>query len=530
MNLTEIRAKYPQYADIPDRDLLNGLHKRFYSDMPRDQFYKQTGFNSRAASAAQVMADPISQAAMNPGADTPGGDQFLAGVGKTFTDLGHGAQQIAGVGPTRAEEGERRDRDVSLMATPAGNVGSIAGGVAATVPAVALGAGMLPVVGTGAAYGALQPVAEDESRLVNMALGAATAGGMKYGIDKGARALTGVVAKRQAQAAASRSQNAVADETLQAAKAEGLKVVPSSVRKSWLNTALEKVGGKAATKQEVQAANQARITAIARREASLGEREPIRGDTLEAARGRLAEPYREVERLAAGTPLERPPFKPMGATLKELQDTRLKMQDQWAHFDRSRDPAAKERAIALSQKAQALEDTIDAVANAANKPGLIDALRKARVGLAKNYDVGRAANVGSGQVEGRMFGTMVDRGKPLTGGLRTVGNFAEAFPEAVPRSAMMSEAGVSALEPYAGAGMALAGAAATGSPAGLVAGGLPLARGPARSLMMSGPYQSRMAQFTYPQATQQARLAALLRNPEIRGMLPAAGAMYAAGQ
>lgn len=36
--LTEIRAKYPEYSDLNDDALLDGLYRKHYSDMPREQF------------------------------------------------------------------------------------------------------------------------------------------------------------------------------------------------------------------------------------------------------------------------------------------------------------------------------------------------------------------------------------------------------------------------------------------------------------------------------------------------------------
>jgi hypothetical protein len=42
--LAEIRAKYPQYSDLPDAALADALHKKFYADMPRADFDKRIGF------------------------------------------------------------------------------------------------------------------------------------------------------------------------------------------------------------------------------------------------------------------------------------------------------------------------------------------------------------------------------------------------------------------------------------------------------------------------------------------------------
>lgn len=38
MNIVEFREKYPQYEDMPDEQLAEALHKKHYSDMPREAF------------------------------------------------------------------------------------------------------------------------------------------------------------------------------------------------------------------------------------------------------------------------------------------------------------------------------------------------------------------------------------------------------------------------------------------------------------------------------------------------------------
>jgi len=38
--IADIRQKYPQYADVPDVQLADALHAKFYSDMPKGDFYK----------------------------------------------------------------------------------------------------------------------------------------------------------------------------------------------------------------------------------------------------------------------------------------------------------------------------------------------------------------------------------------------------------------------------------------------------------------------------------------------------------
>jgi hypothetical protein len=47
--LAEFRAQYPQYDAVPDVKLADSLHKKFYSQIPKMEFYKTIGLGSAAA-------------------------------------------------------------------------------------------------------------------------------------------------------------------------------------------------------------------------------------------------------------------------------------------------------------------------------------------------------------------------------------------------------------------------------------------------------------------------------------------------
>jgi hypothetical protein len=57
--LAEVRSQYPQYSDMPDVALADALHQKFYSDIPKDQFYKKVGLTSASTVAPQQMANQI---------------------------------------------------------------------------------------------------------------------------------------------------------------------------------------------------------------------------------------------------------------------------------------------------------------------------------------------------------------------------------------------------------------------------------------------------------------------------------------
>jgi len=89
ITLSEIRSKYPEYEDISDKELSQMLHKKYYSDIPIEEFNKKvmqspidtTPTLSKAAQAGRN-ANPFIQGALNLGEGlTLGSLDELAGVG-----------------------------------------------------------------------------------------------------------------------------------------------------------------------------------------------------------------------------------------------------------------------------------------------------------------------------------------------------------------------------------------------------------------------------------------------------------------
>ena len=63
MNIQELRKKYPQYDDLSDQDLAAGFHKKFYSDLPFEDFVGRIGLSATpttpTAPAPQVEKVPV---------------------------------------------------------------------------------------------------------------------------------------------------------------------------------------------------------------------------------------------------------------------------------------------------------------------------------------------------------------------------------------------------------------------------------------------------------------------------------------
>lgn len=154
--IAEIRQKFPMYSDVPDGELVRGLHKKFYSDLPYADFLKGIDFSEK----------------VNPTEGMTTGQKALAGAGKAFVDPVRGIGQAVGIN-SQSDIDQAKALDAPLMKTGAGVAGNIGGSMALFAPTALIpgantytGAALL-----GAGMGAIQPTATGESTLANTALG-----------------------------------------------------------------------------------------------------------------------------------------------------------------------------------------------------------------------------------------------------------------------------------------------------------------------------------------------------------------------
>jgi len=203
--LDDIRAQYPgAYDDLTDGQLASMYRQKYYAAMDPTDFYKKTGLYQ--------LIDANAPANGEPKADGVGTDwqNLGAGAGKAVIDTLRGAGQAALAIPAfidrhslapqgtpaplgaaydqlKADQGVANERDAPLLHTKAGLLGDIAGNVglglvggAALKGAGAAGsilpAGYRGAAATGAAFGATQPLADNQSELSR--LGNAAVGGV----------------------------------------------------------------------------------------------------------------------------------------------------------------------------------------------------------------------------------------------------------------------------------------------------------------------------------------------------------------
>lgn len=293
MKMSEIRAKYPQYKDLSDDQLLIGLRQKFYSDIPMAEFSKRIQYDAPSATEGVSSFE-----------------NFAAGVGKSIADTGRGLGQLVG-SVSQQEVDEAAKRDKALMNTGAGMAGNVTGQVTQMLlPGAGLAKGaQLTAKGTqllaggakgamaragasSAAFAGTQPVLTGESRGGNMLLagGAGVAGqGVVSGVGALAKPAAAALSPQIAALAAKAEAMGIPVSAAQLSDSKFVKTLASTLEK------LPFTGAGATRNNQQQAFNRA----VSK---TFGEDAPaVTQDVYAAAKGRIGG---EFERLSAQNTLQ----------------------------------------------------------------------------------------------------------------------------------------------------------------------------------------------------------------------------------
>ena len=279
--------------------------------------------------------------------------------------------------------------------------------------------------------------------------------------------------------------------TLEAGQNEGYVVMPESK----LAKAATSIGGKDAVKHIAIEHNQEVTNKLARRAASLGENQEISIETLESARDKLADPYRQVAalpglpapRITSNLNPMRNPYPLIGKTPKtpaelvhDWKSTNNQATELWRDYQRNAKVETLDAYKAKLKEKEGIEDNIEKAAIQSGRPDLVPALREARVKIAKNYDVERALILGSGDVDPRVIASQYKKrhGKGMTDELETIAKFAGTYQTVMRASPKISPSGGTHGSAIETAALALRGDYA-------LATGLPLLRGTSRRIALS---------------------------------------------
>lgn len=389
-------------------------------------------------------------------------------------------QMLGGLDPI-----EQKVLEQNRQAEKAAPVTSVVSNVLTAAPTMMI-PGANTVAGAsliGGAQGLLQPI-EGEQTFSNIARGKTT--NMELGAAFGAlgqlaaNKIGGFATKARESAAQKAALNAPKDAALKEARAAGYVVPNSEVAPTAFANKLESIGGKAAVKQEATLRNQEVTNRLAREALNLPADQPITTGAIKKIRDTAGKVYQEVADLS-----------PQAAKdLEALKQARNDAQGWFNAYNRSASPDDLAKAKAARELADNLESWIDWHAVSGGKQGLLPQLAEARKEIAKSYTVERALNKATGDVDARVIGRLFDKQKPLSDGLDTIGKFNAAFPKFSGAGASTPVPGVNYLDAASIPAFGLLGQAASGNPMGLLAAGIPLVRGPARSLALSKAMQS----------------------------------------
>jgi len=291
-------------------------------------------------------------------------------------------------------------------------------------------------------------------------------------------------------------------------------VTPPSVRgETGVGGLAEGLGGKIKTGQQAIATNQAVTNRLASRAVGLPEEVPVTIDVLQGIRAQAGQAYenvRGVGRVFTDNRFQRDlsasvrQFRNAARDFPELAKSeiidivdglRVAEFDAGAGVDaisllRNRaDVAFRGGDKALGNSYRAASDAIEGVLERhlgrGGEPALVDAFRQARQQIAETYSVQEALQGRiTGEVSATQLAAQLKKGKPLTGELRTIADFANTFPS-------VSRLFVGTAQAFSPLDLGVAALGGTGAVTALTLGAgpaavLPLAAGLARPLLRRG--------------------------------------------
>lgn len=481
----------------------------------------------------------------NPTAGMSGFEKFAAGYGSAIPTLATGIGQRMGL--VSQEEAEAQKRMMApLMETGAGMAGSVLGNVAAAAPIASVpGANTLAGSAiTGGLLGAAQPTSADESAMKNAVLGAAGgAVGQKIG-----QGIGGLLTNRAAAKAAEKTANTVRDATLKAGQEAGYVVAPAATNPTAWNRLLQGLAGKTATGQRAAMLNQATTNRLAKEAIGLADETPLTPEILNGVRRQAGEAYNVLKQFDE-IPLDNQYMddvlkaaKPYMDTAKEFPELQNKdIQDAVKLATRNKvsgnglievTKSLREKADAafrsgdkqlgrvLKGISTAMEDAGERHLASTGDDAALQAFQESRKLIAKTYTIEKALNPSTGNIVASKLAAEVRKGKPITGGLKTAGNFAGAFPretQEITNSSWLQMPGPSPLD----WGAAAMGSLATGNPAMMAS---VAARPAAQALLTSKPYQSLMTTPKYAEGAMPKAVRGLLKTKAGQNLAKALGA------
>lgn len=298
------------------------------------------------------------------------------------------------------------------------------------------------------------------------------------------------------------------------ASENGLVIPPSQVHPSLFNRTLEGFSGKITTAQNASARNAEQFRAMVNKDFGLPPETNLTPEILSGIRKQASASYEAIKQTGAMAgddtfrgalnkikstyegaasdfpelakpeltkvidSLDKPVFKASSAidAIRILRDK----------ADTAYRTGEKATGKAFKEAASAMEDVVERNLERMGSNGqeMLKQFRDARTTIAKTYTAENALNPATGNIEASKLASRVQRGKPTSGGMQDIGNFALTFPKAAQSVERMgSLPQTSPLDWALGGGLS----AVLGNPLAMAS---VLARPAARSMVLSSPVQN----------------------------------------
>ena len=290
--------------------------------------------------------------------------------------------------------------------------------------------------------------------------------------------------------------------TLKKAREAGYVVAPSVVKPTIATNRIESAGGRAAVEQSATLRNQSVTNNLAAKALGLNEGTPLTPSVLDDVKKRAGAVFQEADTLAP--PSTMPWFPRFHETQlgTQLQKARAEAHEMWMTHKRTPHPDTRQAAEKLDKLAASIEGDIARIAQASGKPEFVKQLKDARTLYAKASDVERAIIPGTGDVSAQAIGDLLKPSKKkfLAGELKTIGDFAKAFPKYSKNAVTTPNPSVSGTDALTALTMGTIGLSGQ-NPAAALTGFLPALRSPMRGLALSAPVQNRLIREPQPLGT-----------------------------
>lgn len=350
--------------------------------------------------------------------------------------------------------------------------------------------------------------------------------------------------------------NAVRDATLRAAQEQGYVVTPGSVAPTGKNVLSERIAGKTTLEQLASVKNQTVTDKIVRKAAGLDETAPLTSDAMKAIRAeeyvKGYEPVKQIGKIATDDTylndlinIENKHIGPNRSFEGAVPPDVEKLVKTYTVGDFNSADAVnaaktlKEQANGAFKRGEteigqaklevvkALENQIGRTLESIGTPetlAMLDQFKTSRQRMAISHTIEDAIREGSGSVDAKKLAADIQKGRYMTGDLKTAAEFANVFPRVSQAASAIGTPGASTmLQNSLSGALASAGGAAFGSQYGGTAAALGAMLPLVPSAMSAGMRQRLLSAGgqanVLPNYAQYNNLAQGIMNPQLRNYM-----------